>query len=119
MSDSKIPVNRTLVGLLSIACLLAAGYLFFFVDADQESRTLMWSGAFVRVGLLLGAFWLALPTKQRDAAWAGVSPWQFIGGLLMVAAVAQRPRVMIPILLLLAVVGYLLRPRPKYRPPRR
>ncbi len=118
MSDPKIPVNRTLVGLLSCACLVAAGYLFFFMEADRTTRTLMWSAAFVRVGLLMGAFWLALPTKNRDAAWAGVSPWQFIGGLLAVAAIALRPRVAIPFLVLLAVVGFFLRPRPKYRPPR-
>ncbi|WP_166819678.1 hypothetical protein [Thalassoroseus pseudoceratinae] len=112
-------MNRTLVGLLALACLLAAGYLFFFSEAEQSSRTMMWSGAFVRVGLLTGAFWLALPTKTRDAAWAGVSPWQFVGGLLAIAAVAIRPRVAIPFLLALAVVGFFLRPRPKQRPPRR
>jgi len=71
----------------------------------------------VRTGVLLGAFWLALPTRTRDAAWANVSPVAFfltIGGIIFFAA---RPKAfllyVVPALLLLGALSLFLRPRPK------
>lgn len=117
MAQQKVPVNRTLAGFLTIVCLVVGfGLLLYMPD-----RTAIASG-FIRVGLLLGAFWLALPTKNREAAWANVSPVVLIGSLGAAIACAARPallRYALPIVIALFVVGYVLKPREKRRPARR
>jgi uncharacterized membrane protein len=114
MGDTKITINRTLVGVLALGCLLAA--VAIWIGAPDDKQWTMWCAAFTRVGLLMSAFWIALPYGNRDAAWANVTPWTFLGIILSVVGVAARPRVAIPILIVLAVVGFVLRPRPKKRP---
>ncbi|MFG0333422.1 MAG: hypothetical protein ACF8TS_08685, partial [Maioricimonas sp. JB049] len=69
MSSQQVAVNRTLVGIIAVVCLLA-GAVIFVMDSYHN----VWCGAFVRTGLLMGAFWLALPAGDREAAWANVSP---------------------------------------------
>ena len=120
MSDGKITINRTLVGMLAIGCLTAAAAIWIFAQTtDGEDNREMWRGAFTRVGLLMSAFWLALPTRDREAAWANVTPMTFFGILLAIAGIAARPKVVVPALIVLAVLGAVLRPRPKKRPQNR
>lgn len=69
----------------------------------------------IRVGLLLGALWLALPTRTRPAAWANVSPYVVVGVVVALLFVRQM-RIFIPLLIVVGILGLLLRPRPK-RPP--
>ena len=109
MSHEKIAVNRTLVGVLALACLIAAGVIMF--QGATAGNALMWQGAFVRVGIVMAAFWLALPTKNREAAYANVSPTTFVGLILGIFAVARYPRTVLPVLIVIAVIGYFLRPR--------
>ncbi|WP_145313268.1 hypothetical protein [Gimesia fumaroli] len=119
MSGEKIPINRTMVGVISLACLLTAGYLHQFVTIEQFAQKVAATGAFMRVGLLMFAFWLALPGKNREAAWANVSPWFFVGLILAIFGVAYRPKIAVPLIIVFAVVGFVLRPRKKKRAPRR
>ena len=114
MNDAKIAINRTLVGVLALSCLGAA--VAIWVYAPTGTDWMLWRGAFTRVGLLLAAFWLALPSGHREAAWANVTPMTFIGILLAIAGVAARPKVAVPVLIVLAVLGFVLRPREKKRP---
>jgi len=114
MNDTKITINRTLVGVLALGCLLAAAAVW--IGAPGDNQWTMWCAAFTRVGLLMSAFWLALPYGSRDAAWANVTPWSFLGIMLAVVGVAARPKVAVPLLFVLAVVGFVLRPRQKKRP---
>jgi hypothetical protein len=121
MSDRKVPINRTLVGLIALACLVTAGAMFFVSRSESGADTPwgseMWRAGFTRVGLVMGAFWLALPSRHRDAAWANVSPAMFLGILAGIAAVAvPRLRFLLPILAVLGVVDYVLKPRGKQRP---
>lgn len=115
-SQKKVPVNRTMVGLISLACLAAFVALYFFVDEDKKYAML--AAAFGRVGLLMGAFWLALPTKTRDAAWKGVSPLAALASVVMIVVIAVRPKVGIPLAAVMIAAAYVLRPRDKQRPPR-
>ena len=78
---------------------------------DQDAM----AAAFVRVGLLLGAFWLALPTKSRPAAWSNVSPYVVVAIVVALLLVRQM-RVFVPLLLVVALLAFFLRPRPKKRP---
>ena len=67
MNGERIQVNRTLVGVLTLCCWTAALAIWLFVPGER-----FWLGGFVRVGLLMAAFWLALPTRFRDATRRGV-----------------------------------------------
>ncbi len=117
MAQQKVPVNRTLAGFLTIVCLVVGfGMLVYMPERDAIAAGL------IRAGLLLGAFWLALPTQTRKAAWANVSPVVLIACLGAVLVIAARPRYliyMLPIAIALFVVGYVLKPKPKRKPARR
>ena len=119
MSGEKVPINRTMVGAISIVCFMMAGYLFKFVTVEQFAQQEYAIGAFMRVGLLMFAFWLALPGKNREAAWANVPPWFFAVLLLVIVGIAIRPKIALPLILVFAVLGFILRPRNKKRSPRR
>lgn len=83
MDDTaRIRINRLIVGLLAILCLIAG--LAIGVTDSMEN---LWCGSFVRAGLLLAAFWIAMPTKGRAAAWAQTSPYWIlliVGGLIVI-----------------------------------
>ncbi len=119
MAGETIPINRTLVGVISVVCLITAGCLHQFVTIEQFAQKVAATGAFMRVGLLMFAFWLALPTRTRDAAWANVSPWVFVGLIAAIVGVAVRPKIAIPLIVVLAVFGFIVRPRNKKRSSRR
>lgn len=125
MTDYKVPINRSLVGVLALICLTAwIGIWSIWPDSEEWK---MWQAGFMRVGLVMSAFWLALPGRNRPAAWTNVSPGIFVGLILAVAGIAVRPRLVIPLLVVVSVIGFFLRPRErgprmaprrKPRPPR-
>jgi len=78
--SQTVPVNRTMVGVIALGCLVTSLGLLVFRPEDGLLR-----GSFTKVGLLVGAFWLALPTKNRSAAWAGISP-QTLGSIALAVA---------------------------------
>lgn len=113
---TKVEVNRPLVGVIAAACLVMAGVLWQMPDSNE-----MWVAGLMRAGLMTGAFWLALPTKDRPAAWANVSPRTLIGIVGGIIAVAARPKLVLmysPVLIVLAVVGFVLKRRSVKRPDR-
>ena len=114
MNNQSVPINRPLVGIITVACFVAAGVIWQFrLDAENQ----MWLAGFVRVGLLMGAFWLALPSKGRTAAWANVSPWTLAGILLAIFTVVRFPRTIVPLVLSLGLIGIFLRPKQRARRP--
>ena len=112
MADQQITVSRPLVGVIALTCFVSAAAIALF-DSWQDN---MWCAAFVRVGLLMGAFWLALPSRSREAAWANVSPYTIVGALVAVFVVA-RWRSALPIVIAVVVIGLMLRPKNRRRPP--
>ncbi|MDP1797957.1 MAG: hypothetical protein Q8K78_10765 [Planctomycetaceae bacterium] len=119
MTSGLIPVNRWSVGLIAAACFVLAGVVHFTVDSGAAE---LWEGALSRVGVVMCAVWLAMPTRTRDAAWAHIS-WQTLAGGLLGLVMIVRTRVplklLIPAALFSAGVYFVLRPRPKTRPQRR
>ncbi len=109
------------VGLVTSAQQHAAIAIWIFAPTTEgEDNWDMWRGAFTRVGLLMSAFWLALPTSGREAAWANVTPSTFFGILLAIVALVRLPlKIVVPLGVLLAIIGAVLRPRPKKRPQNR
>lgn len=72
-----------------------------------DSMDNLWCGSFVRSGLLLGAFWIGMPTKGRAAAWADVSPLHLIatcGVIVLMMRVVRRPYLLIPLAAVLFVL---------------
>lgn len=102
-----------MVGVLAVVCLGTALALWLTNSGGRQSD--LWLAAFLRVGILLCALWLALPTKSRDAAWANVSPLTFAGLLLLLAGLA-RPifRIFLPLGIVLIILG-LLKRKPRSR----
>jgi hypothetical protein len=111
MPEKSISINRTLVGIIAAVCLGAAG-MIALVDSHEN----VWCAAFIRVGLVTGAFWLALPSRHREAAWAHVSPHTLLLVLLAALVFVKRPLVFLPLLAVLTIIGLLLRPRGGRRP---
>lgn len=88
---------RAAIGVFA-ALLLTAG-IALYGRADDG-----FSGACVRVGLMMGIWWFAYPQVQRVPRWLGIT-----GGLLLVL-VMLRPKLVllaIPVLIVL----WILRPR--------
>ena len=69
----------------------------------------------MRAGLIMSALWFALPSKGREAAWANVSLPALFGFFAMIIAVSYRPRIYIPLIAVIAVIGFFLRPRGRRR----
>jgi hypothetical protein len=113
-------VSRPLVGAITIALLLAwtvTGLLQYTGTWHGDEANLdMWRAGFLRVGLLMFALWIALPTKDRPAAWSNISKPMLFGLLLAIVLVAVRPWIAIPLLAVLAVASLILRPRARRRP---
>lgn len=117
MSGEKITINRTMVGVIALVCVGTSVVLQ--IHGSEDKQALMATGAFMRVGLVMAALWLALPTKNRPAAWANMSPWVLWGILGLVVMIAARPRIALyalPWIIVLTIIGRMLRPRPKHRP---
>lgn len=121
-TERRPAVSRPLVGIIALVLLGTWGVMGVLqltggLDSD-DSKVRMWWAGFGRVGLVMLAFWLALPSPGRPAAWANLSKPMLIGLLLAVVLVAVRPWIAIPLLAMLAVASFFLRPRAKRRPGR-
>ena len=113
--STKVEVNRPLVGVIALVCVVTSVLLELLPDANE-----MWVAGFRRAGVMTGAVWLALPTKNRAAAWANVSPWTLVGvvGGIVALAAGKRGLVFLPILISLAILGKVLKGRGADRPGR-
>lgn len=95
-------MKRIILAVVAVACLASGGGLMAF--GNTESILYAASGSLIRIGLVLGAIWLAMPHLVR------IPPW--FGQLLLVASliVAARPRaawVLVPVV----AAAWVLRPR--------
>ena len=97
-----------LVGVLAVVFTIV-GVLIGWLDSMDN----VWCGSFVRTGVLLGVFWLALPSRHRAAAWANVSPWTLVAVLAVVLLFVRRPQIFFGIAALLAIAMLIIRPRPR------
>ncbi|MBI3860525.1 MAG: hypothetical protein HY290_01370 [Planctomycetia bacterium] len=117
MNGSPLAVRKLIVGLISLGCLLTAAGMWFLVDDPITNPAVSIS---TRLGLMLGALWLALPRDGENIAWQKVLP-----AIVAVIAVLAFFRVnwrillfLLPIAIVVAVVATLIRPRSKRRPPK-
>jgi hypothetical protein len=119
MQNSKNTISRPLVGAIAAGMLITAAVLFLWLGIPMNAGLATWRGALVRLGIVMSAAWLALPSKGRPAAWAKINPTSFAAGFLVLLALPRLPyRVLLPLAAILLAAGWLLRPRPLKRPPR-
>jgi len=120
MNDEKIPINRHLVSAIAVGCLLAGAYLA--TNSSPDANNGLWPGAFVRVGILMLAFWLTLPTKKRPAAWSRFSPGTIAIAVAVLVMFARSPKlalmIALPAFAILFLLSMFVQPKEKYRPPR-
>ncbi len=120
MQKSKTTVSRPLVGFLAIGLLSIAFFLSLWPGALSGAAGATVGGAAARVGIVMAALWLALPSRNRPAAWANVSITSAAPVVLAALALFRIPfRILIPLAGIVMVAGLVLRPRPLRRPERR
>lgn len=112
MPDQDLIRKRTPVGLISLACLVAAAVLIFKPEYEGTQA------AFLRVGLLLGTFWLAMPTNSRAAAWKPLQSKWTIPALVLFGLLSHRLKYMLPVVAVFAVIAWFARPRQRGTPKR-
>ena len=95
-------MRRTILGILALVSVIG-GLLTLLLGPPGETY-LMIGASGLRIGLVLGAFWLAYPQLSRI-------PWWFVQAMLAAALViAIRPKVAFLVLPLLLVL-WIVRPR--------
>lgn len=111
--EPTVEINRPLTGFLALVCLTGAAVVWGF--GLEEGQSPLWTAGFMRVGLLMSAFWLALPTQDRPAAWANVSRTTFIGLIVSLFAMFRFPKVAFGMIAVLGAMHFFVRPRVKKR----
>ena len=118
MKSEPVTVNRTLVGVIGLGLLAIAGLLWALgLEGSQD----MWRGACLKVGLVMGALWLALPSITRNQELGRVSVGVLAGGLAVAILVARTKislNILVPAVLGFAFLLRVLGPSRPTRPSR-
>jgi hypothetical protein len=117
MNDSPMAVRKLLVGLMAIGCLITA-----VVTVSVSGWTNPIVSVAIRMGLMLGALWLALPNHGDNIVWQKALP--VVLAIFAVLAFAKKGggRVMlyaVPAAIVVGIALVFIRPRPKRPPPGR
>ena len=115
MNESPLAVRKMIVGILALGSLAtAAGVLLLSAEGFSNPMT----AVAMRLGLILGALWLALPSTGESIAWAKVVP---IAVVVAVACVRGGRFLLyaIPIAVLVGIVAVFIRPKGRRHRPRR
>ena len=99
--------RKLILGVLAIACLVTA-VVVHFCYPDQQAVL----SAAIRIGVVLGALWLALPAPGERVRWGRMAPMLAVA---VVAIVLTRRMilVLIPGLVIAGILLALLRPKDK------
>jgi hypothetical protein len=106
---APLAAKRNLLGVMALICLASAVCLWVFA-ADPENNALL--SVVTRVGIVLGALWLALPSVGTNWAWRKAGPVLIIA-IVLTALAGRRLRYALPVAIVVAVLLVILRPRPK------
>jgi len=110
MGDIRIRINRHVVGAIAAVCLLAAGVLWV-LRFLAETEIAEWDGALgpcTRIGLFLGAVWIALPRSSRSIDVPLKVLVVVVAGLI---GIVVRPRVFLPVTVVVGILVFVLMPR--------
>lgn len=97
-------MQRHILGVLSILFLIATGIILFF-GIGEESQTRFFGGVCMRVGLTLGAIWLAMP--QLEKLFHRFPTWIWVWSLVGLVAATVRWNVAIVVFGIVAIIALL------------
>ncbi len=99
-------MRRTAVGIIALIMLAIAGYGFVRHGFQGNEYSFFWNSS-LRMGLVLGAAWLALPNLLEQKSDA--SPLALTLAAVIVIVLVVRPRAIVvlwPILLILGILQF-------------
>jgi hypothetical protein len=96
-------MNRTSLGLLAIALVVIGGITLTRGPADANSAG--FAGGCIRVGIVLGALWLALPQILKFLS--KTPKWLLVAGLIGVIVCAVKPLLLVAVIPLLGLLWFL------------
>ena len=103
-----VNINRTSIGVIAVVLLLAAAILWATLGSQN-----LWTGACVKVGLVMSTLWLAMPSGPTQANWGQASLGSIIVllsiGLILIGKRVDF-RIVMAVLFGAAVTIKLLRP---------
>ncbi len=97
-------MRRTAVGILALALLGIAAFGLFRHGLAENDTSFFWNSC-LRIGLVLGAVWLALPNLMQRRSGASPLVLTLLGVLTL--AVLIRPKAIIVLWPILIIVGVL------------
>ncbi len=100
MEPNELQSKRVHLGVLTILFFIASLGVWWF----DPGRQLIY-GALLRVGTMLGAFWLAIPVMVRHPKILKRLPWYLIGGMIFLVAFIKYLWMMIPLLILMGILS--------------
>ena len=106
-------MRRTILGILAIVFLVLGTGLYFLNPSQDAAQAFAAAG--IRVGMVLGAFWLAYPQLMRIPWWLV----QISLVLLLIIAALPRPviaRAVLAFAIPLLIALWIVRPRKKRKP---
>ena len=108
--ETDLTPNRLLAGAITLACFAGAIAMRWF--GYSENQELAYAGL-IRVGVFMAAFWFALPSKSRFAAWKGLSPWVVV---MLALGIFFLPRLKFSIPIFIGLFFLCMLIKPKKRP---
>jgi hypothetical protein len=118
MEDPNADVRRLLAALIAVALFAAAALLWMLPGVSTSQAAVMWRGACGRIGIVVAALWMAMPTRTRPAAWAKLNPRSVAAVSLAALAIRFPLKLLFPVAAILLIAGIFLRPKSRARPPR-
>lgn len=103
--EAELIRKRRTVGLIAVAS-ASIGVATWMLEGSGSAI----AGPCIRIGIVMAALWLALPTRTRPAAWARIRPWHLVS-LIVFLIFLPRLKAAIPVLIIGIVIGWLLRRR--------
>lgn len=97
-------VRRRIVAGIAIFCWILTGIFYLTEPVPAEAMSLAVS---LRIGIVMSALWLAMPTKDRPAAWANMSAKWWVTFLLGTLVSLWRPKMAPFIFAVFGVIGFL------------
>ena len=116
MTDENQGPSRPLVGIVSLGFLAGAVVVWWVDPSGQWAEGAF--GTMIRVGVVVGCLWLALPGRFGSRAGTKISPSLFVIVIAAVAVICWRPRLVllvIPLLAAISFVAVVLKPRSTQR----
>jgi hypothetical protein len=103
-------MNRTSLGIAALALLVIGGLVLTQAPRPLDQNAVGFAGGCIRVGIVLGALWLALPQLLRFLA--KTPKWLLVAGTIGIVVCAVKPLLLlvaVPMLVLLWFLGSKLR----------